>query len=196
MKKYFARWVPVGGEIKVGDDTYEKLTTGEISLWHIDNLNDIDIKNQVKVKLFLCTKDVKPGDKIFVEPDAVKQDMMGLTFKLHSILDHVYDDVPDRIYKIPIIEYTAHPNPKLAHIIGTTREWIPENVWKPIGEISSEATWVKEDDQFDEDEILPWHVVANGTSGFPLKQESETVREDWRDWLSYYKIKGPCGHYH
>lgn len=59
--------------------------------------------------------------------------------------------------------------------------------FKAMGEVSPEATWVKERDEFDEDEIAlkcycghTDRCNCGPTEGKPM----------------IYKIKGPCGHFH
>lgn len=50
--------------------------------------------------------------------------------------------------------------------------------FKVFGEISTEATWVKEGDEFDESQVRRWtSSIDNHTNPF-------------------FKIKGPCGHFH
>ena len=63
-KRYFTKYLPVKGPIKVGDITIEKLTDGRYHLWQIDTENDIDLKNQMKVEMFLCITKLSPGDTI------------------------------------------------------------------------------------------------------------------------------------
>lgn len=94
-----------------------------------------------------------------------------------------------------------------------------------IGEISPEATWVKEGDEFDEHEITAVYAVNVETISRTNKNKhvviigsgelydgrvddviSYWIEEPYQYGLSlikkgepyiiYYQIKGPCGHYH
>lgn len=58
-----------------------------------------------------------------------------------------------------------------------------------IGLISPDATWVKEGDEFDEDEVEEWQYTEKGWY-LPLFLSSV------RGLAIRYKIKGPCGHFH
>lgn len=93
-----------------------------------------------------------------------------------------------------------------------------KNWYKIIGEISSDATWVKEGDEFTEDQIkayfspkiVPyeqWKSYAvtgyrkttnTKQTVYPLSETfSNSVWEIPINSLTHkYKIKGPCGHYH
>ena len=52
---------------------------------------------------------------------------------------------------------------------------------KKVGKISPDATWMKEGDEFTEEEIL---------RDYPIENEKEEVVS----WI--IKLKGPCGHFH
>ncbi len=96
-------------------------------------------------------------------------------------------------------------------------------LFKVIGEISPDATWVKEGDEFDEDdieqvsELYGWNKEYNTDKDFQKffdKSLSKTcthfIYEGETDWLDeagtinlnfrvytkIYKVKGPCGHFH
>lgn len=71
MKKYFTKYLSVEGKIKQGDKAQYK--TGEIISYDVE-LNTDNLK---KVELFLCTKDIKEGDKI----------RLGSNGNTHSIAD-------------------------------------------------------------------------------------------------------------
>jgi len=62
-----------------------------------------------------------------------------------------------------------------------------------IGEISPEATWVKEGDEFDESSVSEvWQGTDNvvGTDAGPDDYYKNLNHPSW------FKIKGPCGHFH
>lgn len=55
---------------------------------------------------------------------------------------------------------------------------------KVVGEISSEATWVKQGNEFEHDELCLNGIGQNWDSRTPLSGKNIVF------------IKGPCGHYH
>lgn len=64
------------------------------------------------------------------------------------------------------------------------RLWASHTVFKIIGEISPEAKWVKEGDEFVEDEIFLSKYGSNWDNKKPLSQKYTAF------------IKGSCGHFH
>jgi hypothetical protein len=163
MKPYFANWLPVEGEIKIGDkyiNTVFKLTPpyrkgGSCYAGHVtcgNYLVETRKENQTgtftfsgrdkykkRVKLFLCSRDIKVGDKYLTAPDYSKE-----------------RTCEDTSYSF-------------------------DNCLKIIGEISPEATWVKDGDEFDENEVAG--LVA-------------LLAYDFDPYKLGYMIKGPCGHFH
>jgi len=85
------------------------------------------------------------------------------------------------------IKYGDHPN-----------EIANTGLFKKIGEISPEATWVKEGMRFSESEVEEWWGQA--ITHYPM------IRKLHADTWGYeklaencpvvYKVKGPCGHFH
>lgn len=133
MKKYFSKFLPVEGEIKEGD-------------WLIDSYNNISkctfiednkIKcsayltyvegNPKKVKLFLCSKNIQVGDKI------------------STIFDNrvCHGIVKDELDIQWLIESSF-----------TGVKIDKDKSFKIIGEISSDAIWVKEGDEFDDYQMV------------------------------------------
>ena len=143
MKAYFAKHLPVEGEIEEGDfyvtaPDYKNIRKCEDKSWGTFEMCK-------KVKLFLCSRDIQVGD----------------------ILSCVVKG-----------ELITAPEP----ITESQLQYINKDSWyKIIGEISLEATWVKEEDEFDQTEVLR---IAKGI-GNPVNSE-----------FHVYQIKGPCGHYH
>ena len=62
--KYFIKWTENPDPIKVGDFVFEKLTNGNVELFHIDNINEIDPKSQTKALPILFSDDKKIGPVI------------------------------------------------------------------------------------------------------------------------------------
>lgn len=131
MKKYFAKYLPIEGEITVGDQFLSAWRKEHKFFWYptADYITDTHYiwGNQpyakedavTKVKLFLCSRDIQVGDGIKLEPLVSEPD-----------------------YPINTEEEAAHwRNVKEA--------------FKVIGEISPKAVWVKQGDEFEEDEVRP-----------------------------------------
>lgn len=69
---------------------------------------------------------------------------------------------------------------------------IHNDVFKVIGEISPDALgYVKEGMEYNREDIKPFYLLAGGECEYLEGHDPER-------WLkhSYYKIKGPCGHFH
>jgi hypothetical protein len=87
------------------------------------------------------------------------------------------------------------------HAIETLKE---KGAFQVIGEISPDATWVKEGDEFDEDEVqrqiyndsgvdFPWENYDEDSGVWDENYwNSEEVSEEFKR----VQIKGPCGHFH
>lgn len=157
MKKtYFAKYLPVEGEIKKGDmvlNTHLEEWVGVLlqevpknkKIKAIVNYNSLyhNIFNCKKVKLFLCSRDKNVGEKILVELDnkEIKEFIVDLEIAAFGVFDK------DKIGE------NRHIN----------------QVFKVIGEISADAIWVKEGDEFDADEVKI--IGTEGTSQMPVYVE-------------------------
>lgn len=147
--KYFAKWLPVEGEIKKGNNNqpvwdksssrvrYFSLETEE-KLKQFKELDGYKTGSYLPVKLFLCSGDIKNGDRTnyrgFKGYACSPTQPNGIWdfFDQNNGLHHIYKENLTELFKV-------------------------------IGEISPEATWVKEGDVFDENDIhIPEHphIVA------------------------------------
>lgn len=146
MKQYFAKYLPVDEEIKIGDIVLENLLTGEKELFQIDSENDIDLSVQIKVKLFICSKDIKKGDKFFFREN-----------------NPIYNSPNEQIYR-RLEEKMVEENPLL-----------PDFMYKVVGPLSEEATFVKEGDEFDKGDVK----VFVSPASYASKILTETFGEIW-----------------
>jgi hypothetical protein len=69
------------------------------------------------------------------------------------------------------------------------------NSYKVIGEISPEATWVKEGDEFDEYRWR-WKEDEHYETEYFTEEEKQKGKYEIRNWANVIALKGPCGHFH
>lgn len=141
--KYFAKYLPVEGEIKKGDyyrshaiDAEGIYKAGEDDKYGNGNklpTQASEGRYKTKVKLFLCSRDIQVGDEFTTNQGlGYKEFKTGKVERIEGKKiwmegESVYYDLD------PLIEV--------------------ENWFKVIGEISPEAIWVKEGDEFESDQI-------------------------------------------
>lgn len=199
--KYFAKYLPVKGEIKEGDKFFSKYIFGELVTLNsstpihtchwiqkdmkVDNITTDGLYLQPKedeseamswrtasqkVKLFLCSRNIQVGDKLTAINEAP---LAGIIYKIED--GKIYIDMSDGnrglLYGKELEEDFGDPE-NLSH-------WS-----KMVGEISREATWVKEGDEFDQDELALNGIWQNWDSTTSLSGKNIVF------------IKGPCGHFH
>lgn len=166
MIKYFAKYCPVKGKgkIKEGDLVMEPngvvyrvgglgMDTGFTLLNHLDgsfyDMSDLF----TKVKLFLCSRNIKVGDNVF------------------NPKTNQYEDVVSFNPEIGCISYNST----------TLNEVEISKSFKIIGEISPDNTWVKENDQFDEEDVFASLIGTMNNEG---KSASLLTSED----INFYYI--------
>lgn len=126
MKNYYCKYLPVEGEPKEGDIT---LLAGEVAPYN--KIVPIGLKaansqlKYQKVKLFLCSRDVKIGDKLYPLEGAEDQNEGAEMTCLQDVA----------VFK-------------------------RNKAFKVIGEISPDAKWVKEGDEFDLTDFNPLSAAA------------------------------------
>lgn len=157
-EKYFAKYLPVEGEIKEGDKTFYKGSNVAFPVilngyTTIEYFNKGDHK---KVKFFLCSRDIQVGDNVVIDGGA--------------FLNIEQDDIA-----------FAKSN----------------NGYRIIGEISPEATWVKEGDKFSEAEVHLYRPLefSHYEKYFDTESQQEEERPVYKN-ITAAHIKGPCGHFH
>jgi hypothetical protein len=169
--KYFTKYLPVEGEIKEGDMYHNGIGVGPA-------YKNENWKGQ-KVKLFLCSRDIQVGDKVRGEyPSTLGFDVECLRTD-DSIVPHWAVKGQD----------------------GKEYYYAKQDSFKVIGEVSPDATWVKEGDEFEQLDIFAdkrqsfedwWR--DNGTS--KADKMSKRTLDKYNKSGKYIRIKGPCGHFH
>lgn len=143
--KYFTKWIPVEGPIKTGDKIIHNDAPGILSVEDVRTSNpdetalvvkddnglafSVNIPDCQKVKLFLCSRNIKAGDKIYwTDPED------GVSSQFNTAIEVSENMV-----------FMSEPD-------ASEIEAFPHECIKVIGEISPDAIWVKEGDQFDKDD--------------------------------------------
>lgn len=201
MTKYFTKYLPVEGEIEEGDVIMQKsdsnimkcrkrqLTGLECSGY--DGFHSTELFT--KVKLFLCSRDIQVGDKIFCESTQ--------RFGVASTI------IKDNQNTISYLSIKYKPEQKTGWAI------FPDEAFKVIGEISLDAlSYVKEGDEFTDGQIKldirqkrECLCEVKGQYRSQAQQSCKYMEDDYRggdfctrksDFVYQVQIKGPCGHFH
>lgn len=134
VKPYFAKWLPVEGEAKEGEFCLIEDDDGvKIGYLPLQKKHQQEGTLKItKVKLFLCSRDIQVGDKVNegVIVDSIEMGSGENHYPKELIVWHVNKDDNSIKYWLKL-----------------------KDCFKVIGEISSDAIWVKEGDEFEEEEI-------------------------------------------
>lgn len=187
MKPYFAKYLPVEGEIKKGDWIIYSNLINSIPIQFLEG----ELAGfEKKIKLFLCGRDIQLGDKL--------TDKYGKN-------EYVYEGFDERGNYF--VTNTTFPYGNCS------KEYFEDCFIKVIGETSPEAIWVKEGDEFDEEEIniiytklFECKCEKPGVYRTPEQATCSHMMDDYRggDWCSrqidiieHIKIKCPtCKKFH
>jgi hypothetical protein len=144
MKLYFCKYLPINDEIKEVNGTKiinlnnNKVFTYLSNSWrsssHATSIEKSYLNSGAYklLKLFLCSRNIQIGDKL-KRWDGDSEELIELEFSNHTWLK-MYPEKTKEDY----IEYLKKAN---------------TNCFKVIGEISPDATWIKENDEFDLEEL-------------------------------------------
>lgn len=189
--KYFAKYLPVQGEIKEGDIILSFLGSGGLlpTISKYDGVSHIGHEDR-KLKLFLCSRDIQVGDKVFRgSREGYAKEIDG--YEVYCVDDKELLNEEDHDFTI---------------YLSDTR------YGKVVGEISPEAMWVTEGMEFGEGETQGFYgkggeVIQEGkykgmrravSFNWPIENES-SVKEELESMglRLIYKIKCPtCKIFH
>lgn len=205
MKPYFAKYLPVEGEIKEGDKVFysgKKLDFPEGVYEVLDNVKEMMSVPTVggfcihwhkRTYVREDGKTVKEGAYLKIGYNIYERELQKVKLFLCSrdiqVGDNVYEPTLEfeglirvGIYPLEKIDYSKKPE-----------SWIEldyamlKGAYKVIGEISSGATWVKEGDEFTADELaVPSHQKDN----FHILSTVLTVEQ--KEPKMTYLVKCPC----
>ena len=190
MKKYFVKNISTdNSEIKVDDKVINHL--GEVGvliaikhiLWGFDHLVKISEKTIFSEKdeiiesrkqdlrkfgkFYLCSKDIEYGDLI-------QSDLYPNPERFYEFASEIPIGESDLVLKKGSKELS--------------------NYYKIIGEISSDANWLKEGMEYDSDEVQISYSCEKGME-CDLHYGSQMCFAP-HEILNPIKIKGPCNHFH
>lgn len=134
MKTHFAKYRPVEEEIKQGDLPCQVLDThsNKIIEYKESEYGSNASDYYKKIKLTLCSRDIQVGDEV------ISNNGPKFGFSEYKGIATVVENGIVRVIETK----------------GGSEAWGQLPAYKIVGEISTKATWVKEDDEFDEDELL------------------------------------------
>lgn len=180
MKQYFVKLIPVKGKIKKGDLIICSNSPGT-NVTHKDWQMAQGHSCCKKAKLFLCSRDIQVGDKNVYDRFLQKENLTAIKID------------PFRIVPKYMILRDSNGNTY------SQENSIRGFLFKAVGEISSDATWIKEGDEFDEDEVKPVVMVMNYTTPFEYgKYENfEDIKKMYKGAVVIVKIKcSNCNIFH
>lgn len=180
-KVLFATYIPISKEQSTLGDQYifrvnEKWTEPR----DFDSLLGADIQDAVPVRMFLCTRDIKVGEEVLYRIQGYT--LCKGTYKGEEM---------DQEVRLMTVEnegsiYAYYPEDSKVNPIS-------EHPFKIIGELSPEATFVDDMDEFDSYEEW-WYNPTNRC--FVRKSVDENQDLYPVECVKKIKVRGNCGHYH
>ncbi len=152
MRKYFTKYLPVEGEVQEGGK-FLHTNTGLIeTAIHVHGPHTHPHK---PVKLFLCTSEIKVGDRILNnEGEEVTVAYVGKDQLNYDVVGWVQDK---HVYLKEKQSFSDWLNPLLISAKSTHRTCLRHQASKVLGEVSTNAIWVTDRMEFDEDEVEEWY---------------------------------------
>lgn len=177
-KLFFAKYLPVeGNELNKGEYwLHPKGVVFPYSETYLKAFNALKTVGKAqKVKLFLCSRDIQVDDEVI------------------NLFGHASFNLKGKYIADSDLEDTCYIQTKNGGEQCVKSHWI-----KVIGEISPEATWVKDGDEFNEYQLWCKNIPFWGNTYIMIQphawNEPRPTEKGWSDEI--IKIKGPCGHFH
>lgn len=145
MRKYFTKYLPVEGEIFQNNQFLFKgnlYKAGQIDQDRIEDFNHdktFPLSQCKKVKLFLCTSEIKVGDEV-------------MDFYFNKGIFTEEEERPEWI----IVTYN-----------GITTSEDRKNTFKVVGEVSTDAVWVTDRMEFNEHEVRLMNDLSHSLGNPP-----------------------------
>lgn len=154
----------------------------------------VNIQNWNKIKMYLCSRDIKEGDTVFfrVAANAVEK-------QLKCIETYMSPNITGNETLTAVIEdgeYKTHTTPDETN-----------QCYKVIGEVSQNALWVKPGDEFNLEDLKRGYKPARFSSMIvgllpytveQILQEQNYLKKTVSgiELHTVYQIMGSCGHFH
>lgn len=146
--KYFAKYIPIEGEIKDGDVTINSAgCTARILVTNKKTNN-----THKKVQLFLCSRDIIEGDKFWITGYNPLENGGEFDITRSHICTQVTGPAITNLGN-KTIWFKSSGVREGEYYVDSSR------TYKVIGPISPDATWVREGDEFEEDEIEELNLI-------------------------------------
>jgi hypothetical protein len=168
--KYFSKYLPEKGEIKIGLNK---------PVWDYkqSKVRYFNIETEEKLATFKEMIGYKNGNYSEVKLFLCSRDI--------QIGDKYFRHGSDE-------EYTSTPLGESSR--GSHGLW-SMGTYKVIGEISSEATWVKEGDEFDEYRWI-YYPGEDMETEYITQEQKDSLGKAKNQYINEIALKGPCGHFH
>ena len=173
MKKYFAKYQPIHDRInEEGTNVMFKIDGEWTEPCNFDSFLGLEIEKIAGGVLIICSRDIQVGDKV-IHNNPINKVLYNTELTVSEIL-------PSGSYRMK--EGGIFFNSELI---------------KVVGEISEDASWVKEGDEFDQEEIEEFYQFTNFNT---LEMNKGLIRKNSlygkQNLPVICKIKGHCGFFH
>lgn len=178
-KPYFAKYLVANGHFQYAGANIRHKKTGQIG--KIKKVGEgLDETQYEHVKLFLCSRDIQVGDKVYMNDSRFSEPIIVGSFLING--EHRVGWYPEG--------FQVNTERKLQGVKGFG------NYGKVIGEISPDATWAKEGDEFDEDKISIWEKIKPQEWKHKQIEQYKKLMGKVNPEHFMIRLKGPCGHFH
>lgn len=202
QKEFFIQYLPVDGEIKVGDkhmclSNQLVCDTTEENDFYVNN------KNHKKVKLFVCSRNINEGDTR-INMWTRKHGSLISDKKNATFVCFLPNGRANIVYEggSASVDYPFESSPDVEDMHGFTGD-----AYKVIGEVSEDAIWIKEGMTFDKEDIKIFFGIdvkktfSNGEtntiltfSELPSDEDIQSSAEYWGErvdssgWSNGYRL--------
>lgn len=219
MKQLFTKYFKVTGELNEGDlflidnkpsihkflgmdkemDNYVWMRViegyeGEAGKEYMAHI--VNIQGKDKVKMYLCSRDIKEGDTVFFRLAAGAVEKQLTCIETYMSPNITGNETLTAVIKDDDFVSQIHTTPDETN-----------QCYKVIGEVSQNALWVKPGDEFNLEDLKRGYKPARFSSmiiGFvdytveQILQEQNYLKKTASgiELHTVYQIMGPCGHFH
>lgn len=167
MKPYFAKYLPVEGEILKGDMAFVVPGSSLPPTLIKSDGSKTNPKEDKKAQLFLCSRDIQVGDHVKIQGK------------------------DNQLFNKTVLDFRELVEGEKEVLLSSTFDMWSDSgrPIRVIGPISSDAIWVKEGDEFEEDDC--WVLEFGSSVRRPLSRIRNEFKWDGKS-TEYPKIYLPC----